>query len=259
MRICLLDLDGTLVDEEYHLTAPAKDVRRAVVELQGQGVCVGLHSDTPVETLRTWGRQLRMNGPVIAENGAIIDWPSMAISMEPTASWPATRREEIVGGLHAEFPGSWIVVGDVNTLSRKPLSSYTCLDTAILVNGFRRASVSLFVRGGGPLFIERVARVLESFRSPGLSLLTDAEYGFCSLRPVAANKTLGVRRLSLLVEDAKFCMIGNTANDLIEPPPDVLQVAVANASRDYISRCAIVTTGARSHGCIEALQTLLTH
>ncbi len=256
MKLCLFDLDGTLIDSQYSLTSPLGEMREAVRTFQSRGDYVGIHSDSPLETLLSWGKLLGMRGPTIAENGALVHWPEMALDQATTDAWPDLDRYGFVQRLRSAFPETYVTVGDVNGLSKQPIESYTSSTTAILVNGLRKVSLSMFVRGESPGLCDRLAEFLESEVPPGFELLCNPGFNFYNIRPLRASKTLGVRYLCSKKGGLKIVMVGNSMNDLIAPPPQILQVAVANAESDYQDRCQLVSVQDHTRGCIEILNRL---
>jgi len=74
------DLDGTLLDHESYDFSPALPALRA---LKQRGIPLVLVSSKTLDELRQLARTLNIQGPVVAENGAVIAYPGETPQIAP--------------------------------------------------------------------------------------------------------------------------------------------------------------------------------
>jgi mannosyl-3-phosphoglycerate phosphatase len=123
------DLDGTLLDHDTYDWAPA---RPALAALQAAGVPVIPVSSKTLAELRPWCGRLGIDGPMVAENGAVLAYPGE----EPQTAAPgyAAIRQLLVdlrGRHHWRFAG----FGD---MSGAEVSAATGLPPAEAARALRR-------------------------------------------------------------------------------------------------------------------------
>ena len=86
-RCLFLDVNGTLIERgQSGIAAWAEELLKSEIQqLQGQGVAVGLCSDSPGMPLQRLAQQLGMRGPILAENGnlLLIDRDSVVLNPLP--------------------------------------------------------------------------------------------------------------------------------------------------------------------------------
>ncbi len=68
IKLIMTDVDGTLLATGDH---PDAETRNALKTLQKNGITIGLVSGRTLSKLESTARELDLNGPIIAENGAI--------------------------------------------------------------------------------------------------------------------------------------------------------------------------------------------
>ena len=266
--IVLCDLDGTLIDKNYRLTIESQKAAQSIDEFQNRGHFVGIISDTPRVTLENWSRKLAMKGPICAECGAEIVWPTRKYRkiLIPDVM-PVVRkiREKVIGQLLKEFPGCGIIIGDINHLALNPNLARLPNRPLILINGLRRYSFSLFVRGeksqeDQTSVFRRVVKIIQEAADSLSSLgrwdyTADERFYFVSLLPkTLEGKKSAIRMLRSSFSD-KIVVIGDSYRDYIADK-GVLQVAVENAEEAYKGVCDLVCTQPYTQGVIEALQIL---
>ncbi len=258
--LLLFDLDGTLIDESYRLAPGTQShLINAIHHAQEEhGWLIGLNSDTPLAQLKKWHDLLKMNGPIIAENGC-------AVAFAPGAPFAEEREFLLVdAGLKiriAELRSrlvQWlrghercmVIEGDATNIVRrlapagtnKHSISFDVLDDLIVVvNKYSLFSVRCFVRRirkvrprlGWPEVhresTERVAAALASWLANDDPLVIseiEDTYGFLSLRERSARKDLAlaaaVRYMgeSALGTPAQVWVVGDSTNDLVRESLD---------------------------------------
>ncbi len=275
--LILLDWDLTVVDLRNEINDARLPYK--IQEMISQGWIIGLNSDTPFRRLSSWYSSLDMNGPIIAEKGAIVWWPGCEdpiFTAPEIVSVLADIRDRIMLGLthRDEFEDYALYFGDstefVNSGSRVRGSD----SVVVAVDAFRLCSVGLFVRRislDGNLDLsntqDRDAKPVDDLlvatcrpcsagvgrRTDSLVFSIDNELYF---RSVHVNKTAKSSGVSLVFSEwqlpSKAYMIGNSMSDHLNIS-GVDQLAVGNASRDYKALASKTASEEFARGCIELL------
>jgi hydroxymethylpyrimidine pyrophosphatase-like HAD family hydrolase len=263
-RLVLLDLDGTLIDEDYHMTA---SMASAINQLKAADWLIGLNSDTPLKPLQAWWRKLGLNGPIIAEKGAILWLPDegQTLITSDTEDLFASLREQVVE-LCLQVPGCLVVVGDATEFVRSVTHLTGCDSCVVAVNAYRRCSLSFFVRtigeqgklGKDPVVARGIIGQI-GILSPRYPILNDGQlderYCIFIVNAPDANKTKGACRLLRELPTEEVIMIGDSMSDFIDEPR-VKHYAVGNASLGFKAKCEKVANRAYTEGVLELLDQL---
>ena len=70
--LILLDVDETLVDVNYKLTCPDREWHVALRRAEKRGAIIGLNSDSAYDTLQKRAAAYGIQGPIVAERGALV-------------------------------------------------------------------------------------------------------------------------------------------------------------------------------------------
>lgn len=242
-KVILLDLDKTLIDSSYNITDPA--ITDEIQRVQGNGWKLGLISDTPLETLLAWNNQLHMNGPIMAERGAVI-----YDSGETEILFPSEQRyfEALKTKFIDDLAGDRLPFyhGDITRfLNNSPVLTGTLEDTLILVNGYRRCSFSAYSRKideSGKLQIDLDS--LEELRNRlntasaniqrGFTVHEDVnpDYGIVILSPEAVNKRNATKIWMEKNGIRQVGIIGDSGTDILGN--DIaIHYAVGNATEEF--------------------------
>lgn len=263
-RLILLDWDSTIADEENQIND--SQLQEAIQAKIDQGWYIGLNSDTPLERLRSWWKSLQMNGPIIAEKGAVLWWPdAQDIVLSQTSSTFSAFRQKIILAL-TQRKGYALFFGD-NTQFIRSANKILCNDTMIVaLDAYRVCSVGMFVRRiiDGMLVCdlsatESIYELLKSL-SPPHPLVSQIDlnpnYGFLSVNALDTDKTYGVR---VLLEKWAKCneviMIGDSMADYLLLP-DVRHWAVGNAQHSFKVLAEKIASKNYAQGCVELLSTI---
>lgn len=260
-RVALLDLDGTLIDDNYQLNDPG--INSAIATLQSQGWKVGLSSDTPLKGLQVWAERFGMNGPLIAEKGAIVEVDGKTFVDESDEAAFLESRTKIEERL-AEL-GVKIWEGNPAEAIRDGLKIGNSGDIYVLVNTLRTCSLGLFVREvdqSGNLYInnELTTSLIDELRDlfpPFDDLQEDLNHTFGLLIASRGKvaKRFGTQALMQEQGLKQVAMIGNSMTDYIGS--DIaLHYAVSNASDEFKSRCNYVAQSPTTSGVVEILGKL---
>lgn len=243
-RVILCDLDGTLIDERYKLTAPLPALVDLLKRKQAEDVLVGLNSDTPILSLRGWARKLGMQGPLLGEKGQLL-WLSPESSPQIYGKRPdlfRSLKERVLVRAHEEFADAFVAVGDVTQFIIHHGGVYGNDRYAVLINGYRQCSFSAYAlksnEGGlstDAAFFKRFCDLVFSTIGDDLELLDEPDRnsanGILILHEKGASKNLAVERLMDQVsQDTEITMIGDSDNDIISVARKVKLCAVSNAS-----------------------------
>lgn len=265
--LVLLDVDKTLIDRDYRYTDDRiGDVIRRVV---AAGHMVGLNSDTALVGLTPYHTELGMNGPIIAERGALVYRPDLE---ETETAGPSLSTEFFVG-MRDRVVGELTKDGNVEAIFGNPSAivrdrRYALQGSApvLLVNALRRRSCHFTARrlvgDRYELDDESLERAVAAARACAgdyegrLDWDVNHEYGVLIVHDRENTKSRGIQFV-LDDYDLDACvMIGDSSADYLNLP-EADQWAVANASLDYRARCSRVASRDHTGGVIELLESFL--
>lgn len=263
MRSVLLDLDSTLIDQSYNLTT---DVKATFGRLIHSGWLIGLNSDTPLKPLQVWWRKLGLNGPIVAERGAVV-WLPDGVQML------TSDFAEVFGNLRAaviraflQIPGCLVIAGDATEFVRTVDRLTGCDTLLVAVNQYRMCSLSFFVRTisdqgqvlKDPIQARSVIRRLSAL-SAEFPIINqgqlDERYCIFIVNAPDTNKTKGVQLLLDRLRLEEMVMIGDSISDYIDDPR-VHHFAVGNATPEFLALCDRAATEVHTRGVIELLDNL---
>lgn len=260
--LILLDVDETLIDRNYELTAPRDDLTAVLRYTEVAGAIVGLNSDSALATLERRAHAIGIGGPIIAERGALVQTERGA---PPEVLVPeATRFRELRSRfLDALMRGDrsfvyWAMLSAfVNDLAKPkalPLFHPRTFqaDIAVLVNGSRMCSCSFYVRkrtwngewswASDDVALDAVIAILVEAGEeiPDLWSMRDVDrnpaYGICIVHHKDTQKPRAIDWILERAGTRPVYMIGNSASDDLRDPR-VTQCAVGNARPEYKARC----------------------
>lgn len=259
--LILLDWDNTLVDASY--TFNDQRLSKALQEKIEQGWCIGLNSDTPLRRLSMWWQMLGLNGPIIAERGAVVWWPrGQELVLSTSQAVFADLLRQIMVRLSQE-PDYAVFVGDSTGLITSTLEFTGCDSTLVALDAYRQCSIGLFVRvlRGGVLqtdisVLKHVHKLIESAgpRSPVVSqFVVNEDLAFISASALDVDKTAGLRSLiSMWRHPTEIVMIGDSMADYLSLP-GVRHFAVQNAGSEYKELSERIASSSYAAGCVELL------
>lgn len=272
MKLVLLDLDNTLIDANYRVTVPENEFRRIVEELAQKDICVGLCSDSAVETLRQWADRLGLAGPIVAERGAVVWDPARQIGnilkVQETA-WFREFRESFVQVIMRNFPEATIMIGDATRfVKNQQIGDNGLARQVFAVNGFRIASFSVFAccmkdnhspLEPDPELLERASVLAEKLamtygnKKEDLFWDKNCQFGILVVHARTTEKRRGVSTLIAQLKPECTVMVGDGMSDFLDLP-DVMQYAVGNADPRYKAKAVFVAKRPLTEGAIECLR-----
>lgn len=266
-KVIFFDWDNTVVREDY-LVDNAEFVS-LIKSRQDSGWLIGLNSDTPLRRLANWQKSLGMNGPTIAENGAVVRWPDTKPLITSNAKYIFTElRQEILDAL-TRVPDLSLFVGD-STEFIKSVKRLSCADRVVVIfDAYRLCSIGLFVRhlaedGSLVKTVEATEEVSQLLKShlPETPLITSIDpsglpYGFLCISAADVNKSVGVMALiEARPEISDVIMVGDSMRDYISLSPDYPRIhnfAVGNACQELKQIADYVAKEQFAEGCSEIL------
>jgi hydroxymethylpyrimidine pyrophosphatase-like HAD family hydrolase len=261
--LVLFDIDGTLIDHGYNITDP--EIRVTVQDAQDAGWTLGLSSDTPYESMIRYRDMLNMNGPIIAEKGAIIEWDDKLNYDEEESQLFQTA----FAAMRQHFVDRDITIWEGNPVLAilDKLSIGSAGDTVVLMNNLRKCSLGIFVRyinGTGDMVTDTklthalVNEVRYLFPSlPDLSEDLNDHHGLLILANENANKRRGSQKLlSLAQMSGRFAMVGNSIADYVGDDIAV-HYAVSDATLEFRKRADFIADQPITVGAVQILRKLI--
>ncbi len=259
-----IDLNGTLITEDTGLlTVDERELRDIVTKAKAHGWQTGLCSDSPAAPLISWGAKYGIDGPTIAENGALF-----LSSKETNPVGRCLLREGVDVARIKRIVQKWAQAHSVRLLPdvvspefQDPQDGTSRADTGIGFGAGRIVSVSIFcLKEGvpdGELTVQ-VAAHLEHVE-PNISIGSSPEQGFIAVHAVSLSSGKGraLRRLGWeLYKDGKQCwMIGNSKSDLTYAPA-LCRVGLVQSLGDVPAE-RIATADSCTQGTIELVRSIV--
>ena len=260
-RLLLLDKDLTLVDHSYNITDVG--IFDAIQNIQSSGWTIGLNSDTPLDVLKHDAQELGLNGPIIAERGAIVNFDERTIVNEEDMEMFSHSKEALITLLQE--------VG-IPTESHNGLEIFeqikapgTPHDTKVFFNNSRQLSIGMFFRSydeyGVPYideeFTTEIAQELMPLYPNFDDLLVDLnhEYGILILSRDSSHKRPGTMQYMQELGFTQIGMVGNSISDFIGN--DIaLHYAVGNSTEEFKKNADYIAEGTITSGVIEILDKI---
>lgn len=264
-NVALIDLDRTLINEQYQLTD--EGVIEEIRNKQKKGWQIGLTSDTPMLTLYQWWKKLGMNGPIVFEKGAAVWYPEDdAIICLTKAGNLVKRAKPILLGRFYQMDRHMLVYGDSTNFIRVVRAIPESINNVLIAfNGLREYSLSLHVRriqeetGELVIDVDLTEAVIERIRDflPISELLAegviDPDYGFFYINPSDVNKTIGAAEVQRSYRPDRLVLIGDSMSDFPEDLPGAEAYAVGNATKAFKEKAHKIATGEYASGVKELL------
>ncbi len=261
-KLALFDVDGTLVDDSYNITDDR--IFESVKIAKEEGWTLGLSSDTPHESLLGWGEYFGIDGPIIAERGALIEVQGEKISTIDATHDFVQIRQQIV----EHFKEQDVVVWQGNPVSLLKSNSTVGQpgELVVLINELREESLGLFFRvvgQEGELTIheevtDKLIAQIRSFYPEGTVFNEDVNHshGLIIVSHENVNKRKGSLELQKILRIGKFAIIGNSLADYVGDDIAV-HLSVADGTQEYKEVANYVAISPVTAGAAEALDALV--
>lgn len=273
-KIVIIDLNGTMVNKGYEPTIPLEKLLKSLVEAKDNGLVVGLSSDSPTETLRMVALSLGIDGPIVAEGGAVLCIDETVVLNPDAKVFQRCSNTLVEHLINNRNPSRIVSVGDINRLTRLLVSHEDIIGTnateAIFINGLRIASSSFFCLERVGMVWSPSARLLEYLSNWSIQYLDEnklinraditidssIDYGVCILHHKNTKKSLALQPLRILYPNASIFIIGDSIFDWHGEVEGVVHCAVSNASSDYKEHCSYVASKPMTEGVLELIDTI---
>ncbi len=267
--LILSDLDKTIIDRNYKLTAKISDFLSVIKRAQNKGHLVGLHSDTPLSVLVEWANKFNMNGPIIGENGSVarISKAIEPITIAPkdrSIRWKALRRE-----ISFFLVSNGYLVVDTNDYLGYLEQKYPAKagEKMIIVNGCREHSLAYYVRSvitdGSLVKDVLLFKKVNDLVLKKFPLLKDTDqdlnpdYTLSIFVSKGANKANAMPVLRSYFPNHKIIMIGDGTGDIVMHDNVDALYAVSNAVSGLKSVADKVAIRAVTEGVIEIINDII--
>jgi len=281
--LVLMDVDKTIINEQYDLPVPREEFVAALARAQNAGITLGLNSDSALPTVLGWAKEWGINGPLLAEQSVLClqDEGYRTIPMHAELGLFRDLRNAFVMELlrrETHDERFLTLVGDVNSIVDKmPTYGTQANGTQLLVavNGLRQFSLSFFARArtsqgwarredsdaNGPVMrrafdvLKEVAGRSQQFRDlwGKKDVDNNLRYGICIVHRKGVHKRTPVARLLEMRTYDQVYMIGDSYPADFLNDERVVQCAVGNASEKYKGRCQMIARQSMAAGVIELL------
>lgn len=257
--ILLSDLDGTLVEGGFKFNS--EKIYDSIANAIKDGWLIGLSSDTPYDALKIWHDRLGMNGPLIAEKGALVELDSGLIYDRDDSEAFIASREAITKMLFDRGFTLWR--GNPVEALRTDLHIGNPGDNVALINTLRKCSLGFFfrkVKSDGSLITDsEMVSVIDDIREfyPIFDVDEDFNEAFCLL--IVAKKGTSKRTGTKMLMEKKgiheIGMIGDSIADYLGTDL-AIHYAVANANQQFKDRAVYVARNRLTAGVVEILSGL---
>ncbi|OHA41938.1 MAG: hypothetical protein A3H68_02415 [Candidatus Taylorbacteria bacterium RIFCSPLOWO2_02_FULL_46_40] len=273
-KLVLLDLDRTLIDDEYHLNVPLEHLKKSLKEAESRSLTIGISSDSSAETISAYEKLCGLSGPIVAEKGAYLtrgpDIGNGVLTIKQTSIFPVVRKK-FVKKLLID-PRVLVIHGDVNEISRlfPNLPCNNCSSSkAVLVNNSRRASLSFYVyrkianlwrtdRAILSMVCDEARRILRDesrILADNTHIDLNAKCGICIIHHNQTNKSLALPTLRRWYPTHQIFAIGDSLTDYYKND-SVIHCAVGNANEQFKRQCQIVASRNYTAGVIELMRKI---
>jgi len=267
-RIILIDLDLTLIDRDYRPTIPVALFTDQSSRILASDDLIGLISDSPYKTLQQWMDTFRFNGPIVAEKGALIVWPSGQLyeTQQRKIDWDMLKAK-ISFSISEQFVDALVIEEYYLSFFESNKRIPTGSSLVVLINPYRRYSFGIHVR-----MVDQKGRLVQNNRLfnqvyktamavvaqenivPLLDIDSNPMYSVLILADKTVNKDLAIPVLREQYPGREIIAIGDGASDMsLKGVVDKL-CAVGNAQDDFKKVADIVAVNDITAGVLEILQ-----
>jgi Cof subfamily protein (haloacid dehalogenase superfamily) len=259
-----LDLDGTLLTDDLLITPRSQDAIRRARE---RGAAVLLASARPPRSMRRYHRELELDTPLVAYNGALV-WDAAAdraLFHEPLVPDAARalvaflRRRDPDLNLSLECGDRWYI-DDLTEEVRRALERYEiappngvgCLEQVLAEEA---EAISKLLFRGNQKTAEELMAALPPDLAERLHITTSGEW-FCEVMAAGATKAAAIEWTAsyLGMRPGGVLAIGDSPNDIPMLRAAALGVAMANAVAIVKEAADGVTASNNDDGVAEAIE-----
>lgn len=270
-NLVLVDLDLTMINEQYQPTLPLETIQQVAQESLDHGDKIGLISDTALSTLQHRMTEFGFWGPIISEKGALITWPigESELTTEMAIDWIVFKRM-VIKSLEKRFPEADIVEERYLTFfdsspQERGLSSPS--KVVIIINPNRNYSFSFHVRlvDGDQLIMDQLLfdivvtamnEIVTEEYLPHVVLDANSKYCVIIYTEKKFDKSIAILRLKQMYPSYRFVAIGDSGGDAVLKGHVDLLCAVNNATAELKGVADIISDKPITAGVLELLQII---
>lgn len=270
-KLVLMSFEETLVDKEHNLNILPSDLIKMFKRFQRAGLILGFNSDTPLQTMLNMAETLGMNGPLIAERGAIV---MHGLKTQYTA--PAKQLIQMTAIRH-RFERALTAIFNDRVLLADSLDDPKLLtkqyEFAVITDHYRVRSLHFRVlerQADCKLVptlkwldetIALIKFILQNTLPPeirfgDMEIEININNGSCAIHHCDTQNTCGVSWLLDQYKIDKMYMIGGQPADWIKGDKRVTHYAVQNAAIRYKTRCELISGKSHTQGVVALLQKI---
>lgn len=253
-KLVVLDMDGTLLNNEHHVSIANKEV---IHRLKREGTSVVLASGRPYESIYPYVKDLDIDLPIIAANGALIKSP-LTSEVYYSSGLPINLAEEIIEyGQENQFPISLYLDGEVHTFNESMVKVHWELEkiNARLIDKFvGNRDLFKIIYANTPQKIEEAYIHLEQKYKEKL-YITRSDAIYLDVMNINASKGKALYKLMdmLQISSHEVLVLGNSFNDIAMFEVAGLAIAMDNSPQEVKDAANFVTKSNNDDGVAYAL------
>lgn len=260
-RFAMLSVDGALLDK-FGKPTDAR-IHDRIRRSQAAGWINGLCADTYQRAVDVRA-QFDLNGPIIAERGAVLEWKGGPHYDKATAERYTALRKSVVEYLRENniryahcYPDQFQYSGQKPGRNGEPI---------VFINPYRLCSASIWPRRfngsgglvGGERALDWAAETILPFfhyKETDRHLVVNKPYGEMVTSPKKPDTEAGIRQLKEhLGITGKIAMLGSGIAQYVGD--EAVHYAASDAPSGFRAQCAFVAPGRITTGVVEVLQKL---
>jgi Cof subfamily protein (haloacid dehalogenase superfamily) len=259
-KLVVLDMDGTLLDNNHHVS---KANNEAIHRLKRKGTSVVMASGRPFESIYPYIKDLGIDSPIIAANGALIKSP-LTSEVYYSSSLPINLAKEIIEyGQENQYPISLYLDGEVHTLNESLVKVHWELEkiNARLIDQFEgNRELFKIIYANTPQKIEEAYKHLEQKYKGKLYITrSDAIYLDFMNTNVSKGKALHQLMDMMNISSQEVLVMGNSFNDIAMFEVAGLAIAMDNSPQEVKNAADFVTKSNNDDGVAYALDRYINH
>lgn len=253
-KLVVLDMDGTLLNNDHHVSEANIEV---IQRLNREGTKVVLASGRPYESIYPYVKELGIDLPIIAANGALIKCPLSSETYYST-SLPIHLAKEIVEyGKENQYPISLYLDSEVHTFNESMVNVHWELESlnARVIDRFEDGKeIYKIIYKNTPQKIEEAFKHLEQKYKEKL-YITRSDDTYLDVMNINASKGKALYQLldRLQISSNEVLVMGNSFNDIAMFEVAGFAIAMDNAPQDVKDAADFVTKSNNEDGVAYAL------
>lgn len=261
-RVLLFDKDETLLNRKYQLTDT--QIQDTIRGLQDQGWILGISSDAALEILQPLSQQLGLNGPLIAERGAIVQKPDGEILMN-SHDIDAISSSRHAMEQHLSELGIPVILNTDPRLKNDTVDWGKPGEIIVVINALRKCSIALNIKriqsDGNLGFDEDATNTIVDAVKPFYPIFSHLfedvshDYGVLIVSNGDVNKRSGTQLYLREAGLQQVGMIGNSESDYVGDDIAV-HYAVGNGTNGFKKNAVYTAQASLTQGVIEILSKI---